>query len=80
MHRRSLGRWAAFMIAAIAAFTGAVSWAGGLEVADYLDFERVQDPRISPDGAQIVYTRRWVDARADRVVSSLWIMDADGSR
>ena len=51
-----------------------------LTVADYLEFEQVQDPRISPDGRQIIYTRRSVDKMNDRWDSSLWIMDADGSR
>ncbi|MFB3070264.1 MAG: hypothetical protein ACE1ZF_06210, partial [Gemmatimonadales bacterium] len=46
----------------------------------YLDWERVSDPQISPDGQQIVYTRRWVDKINDRNRSSLWIMNADGSR
>lgn len=49
-------------------------------VEKYLDYETVSDPRISPDGSQVVYTRRRVDARRDRWRSSLWIMDADGSR
>lgn len=49
-----------------------------LEVADYLDFEQVNDAQISPDGSQIVYTRRWVDQKLDRWSSALWIMDADG--
>ncbi len=51
-----------------------------LEVADYLDFERVADPQISPDGSQIVYTRRWVNTQDDSWDSALWIMNADGSR
>ena len=51
-----------------------------IEVADWLDFESVGDPQISPDGRQIVYTRRYVDAMKDSMKSSLWIMDADGSR
>lgn len=51
-----------------------------LSVADFLDFEQVADPQISPDGTQIIYTRRWVDAKADYWRSALWIMDADGSR
>jgi len=51
-----------------------------LSVADYLDFEQVADPQLSPDGSQIVYTRRWVDQKADRWASALWIMAADGSR
>ena len=51
-----------------------------LSVADYLDFEQVTDPQISPDGSQIIYTRRWVDQKTDRWSSALWIMDADGVR
>src|SRR5207247_2233694 len=31
-----------------------------LTVNHYLDWEQVQDPQISPDGSQIIYTRRWV--------------------
>ena len=46
----------------------------------YLELEGVSDPQLSPDGAQIVYTRQWVDKLNDRRESSLWIMNADGSR
>ncbi|MCZ6918007.1 MAG: S9 family peptidase [Gemmatimonadetes bacterium] len=46
----------------------------------YLDWEQVRAPQISPDGRQIVYTRRWIDKVNDRWQSSLWIMNADGSR
>ncbi len=46
----------------------------------YLEWERVSDPQISPDGRQIVYTRRWVDKLNDRWKSFLWIMNADGER
>jgi len=46
----------------------------------YLEFEEVADPQISPDGKQIVFTRRWVDKINDKWESSLWIMNADGSR
>ncbi len=51
-----------------------------IEVADWLDFESVGDPQISPDGSQIVYTRRYVDTMNDSMKSSLWIMDDDGGR
>ncbi len=51
-----------------------------LELKDYLEWEGVSDPRISPDGQRIVYTRRWVDKLGDRWESSLWLMNADGSR
>ncbi len=46
----------------------------------YLEYETVSDPQISPDGTQIIYTRGWVDKQNDRRESSLWIMNADGSR
>ena len=49
-------------------------------VSKYLDYEQVADPQISPDGSQIVYTRRHVNKMDDRWESSLWIMNADGSR
>lgn len=51
-----------------------------LTVDHYLDWEGVADPQISPDGRQIIYTRRWVDKVQDRWRSALWIMEADGSR
>jgi dipeptidyl aminopeptidase/acylaminoacyl peptidase len=51
-----------------------------LEVADYLDYETVADPRISPDGRQVIYTRRWVNRMEDKQESALWIINADGSR
>ncbi|HXV86035.1 MAG TPA: S9 family peptidase [Gemmatimonadales bacterium] len=46
----------------------------------YLEWEQVQDPQVSPDGSQMVFTRRWVDKVNDRWESSVWIMNVDGSR
>jgi dipeptidyl aminopeptidase/acylaminoacyl peptidase len=51
-----------------------------LTVDKYLDFEQVAEPRVSPDGSQIIYTRRWVNKLEDKFESSLWIMNADGSK
>ena len=51
-----------------------------LTIQDYLDWEDVQDPQLSPDGKQIVFTRRWIDKMNDKWESSVWIMNADGSR
>jgi dipeptidyl aminopeptidase/acylaminoacyl peptidase len=51
-----------------------------LKVDQYLDYETVSDPQISPDGASIVYTRRWVDKLQDRFETALWIVGSDGSR
>ena len=51
-----------------------------LQVSDLLDYEQVGDAQISPDGKDIIYTRRWVNQKTDRWESSLWMMAADGSR
>jgi dipeptidyl aminopeptidase/acylaminoacyl peptidase len=50
-----------------------------LSIEQYLDWEDVQNPQLSPDGTQIIYTRRWIDKINDKWESSLWIMNADGS-
>lgn len=51
-----------------------------LRLEQYLDWEDVQSPRLSPDGRQLIYTRRWIDKVSDRWESSLWIMNVDGGR
>ena len=73
---------AAFSVAGLAALATATPAAAQerLSLAHYLDMESVSDPRISPDGERIVHTRGWVDKDGDRRESSLWIMNADGSR
>lgn len=46
----------------------------------YWEYETVADPQLSPDGAQIIYTRTWLDKINDKRESSLWVMNADGSK
>jgi len=46
----------------------------------FLDWEYVVNPQISPDGSQIIYTKRWTDKINDRFENEIWIMNADGSR
>ena len=46
----------------------------------YLDWEEVQAPQLAPDGGSVIYTRRWIDKMNDKWESSLWMMNADGSR
>jgi dipeptidyl aminopeptidase/acylaminoacyl peptidase len=53
---------------------------GTLTLEHYLSWEGVADPQLSPDGRQVIYTRRWVDPMTDRWASQLWIMNADGTR
>ena len=51
-----------------------------LQLADYLDWEDVQSPELSPDGARVLFVRRWIDKTNDKWESSVWMMDADGSQ
>ncbi|MGH9866642.1 MAG: S9 family peptidase [Candidatus Polarisedimenticolia bacterium] len=51
-----------------------------LTVNHYVDFEQVTDPQLSPDGSQILYTRRWINQMKDGWDSALWLMSSDGSR
>ena len=51
-----------------------------LTIADYWQWENVADPRVSPDGSTIVFTRTWFDAIEDKPRSELWLLGADGSR
>ena len=68
---------AALLIAAPAA---AVQQPDRITLEDYLEFEQVGAPDLSPDGRQVIYTRRWIDKINDAWESSLYIMNADGTR
>ncbi|HSF17003.1 MAG TPA: S9 family peptidase [Vicinamibacteria bacterium] len=66
---------------ALAATTTPVFAAGKhLALTSYLDFERVSDPQISPDGKQVIYRREWVDKQTDKWESALWVVNVDGSK
>ncbi len=54
--------------------------ANRLTIADYFNWEDVASPSLSPDGRQILYTRTWTDQLNDRRESSVWIMNADGTK
>ena len=51
-----------------------------LSVADYLDFERVGSPEISPDGKTVLYSRGFVDKVNDTWSGAIWQMNADGTK
>ena len=51
-----------------------------LTTEHYLNWERVSDAQISPDGSRIVYTRQAVNQAEDKWESALWILNADGSQ
>jgi dipeptidyl aminopeptidase/acylaminoacyl peptidase len=53
--------------------------ANRLSLEQYLDWEEVQTPQLSPDGSHILFGRRWVDKMNDRWETSIWMMNADGT-
>ena len=78
MHIRNIGP--AVLIALLPLSLNAQDADDRLTLGLYLEYESVSDPRLSPDGQQVIYTRQWIDKVNDRRESSLWIMDVDGSR
>jgi dipeptidyl aminopeptidase/acylaminoacyl peptidase len=76
--RRMFALLVAWPIAAAAIL--AAQQARTLSVERYLDYETAGDPTASPDGSQVIWTRRSVDRMKDQFETALWIMDADGGR
>ena len=71
-----------FALVAVLAFAPALAAqpSNRLTLADYLEWEGVGNPQLSPDGSQIIYSRNWIDKLNDRRQSSIYIMNADGSK
>jgi dipeptidyl aminopeptidase/acylaminoacyl peptidase len=46
---------------------------------DVYDLTGVGDPRLSPDGATVAYTRWWIDRDEGDYRSAIWTVPADGS-
>ena len=46
--------------------------------SDLFKFVWIADPQISPDGSSVVFVRVWVNQKADRYDSALWIVPANG--
>ena len=71
---------AAALVAGAAVHAQEIKSSTLLTTDHYLDWERVSDAQISPDGARIVYTRQSVNKQDDKFESALWILNADGSQ
>jgi dipeptidyl aminopeptidase/acylaminoacyl peptidase len=51
----------------------------GLTIDDMLAMQRVDEPEVSPDGKQVVFSVRDTDVEANRGRFDLWIAGVDGS-
>src|SRR5215475_9572101 len=52
----------------------------GITPEDYLAFEFISDPNISPDGKLVAYVVTKIDRAQNRRNSSIWLAATDGSR
>jgi dipeptidyl aminopeptidase/acylaminoacyl peptidase len=57
-----------------------LSFARKLQLADWMDWQTVKDPQISPDGQSILYTRMRVDKFHDKTDPEVWIIDKNTGR
>jgi dipeptidyl aminopeptidase/acylaminoacyl peptidase len=46
---------------------------------DLFKFVWIADPQISPDGSRVAFVRVWVNQKADRYDSALWIVPTNGA-
>ncbi len=46
---------------------------------DVFDLQWVSNPKISPDGTRVLYSRNAMDVMKDRRTSRLWLINSDGS-
>lgn len=50
----------------------------GITEADLFRFVWIADPQISPDGTNVAFVRVWVNQKADRYDSALWMVPTNG--
>jgi len=51
-----------------------------LDKSTFFEMESVSNPRISPDGTTVLFSRGFVDIMRDQGASNLWVIGVDGSR
>src|SRR5262245_7230915 len=51
-----------------------------LTTEHYLDWERVSDAQISPEGSRILFAREHVNTAEDKWESEVWMVGADGGQ
>ncbi len=50
-----------------------------LDARDLIAFDRISEPRVSPDGGQVVFTVSALDYEANKRRSDLWLSNTDGT-
>src|SRR5262245_64654678 len=79
---RRFGLVSILIIALIAATTSSGASSGAqkrlITESDLFKFAWIADPQISPDGSRVAFVRVWVNQKADRYDSALWIVATSG--
>ena len=57
----------------------ALSYGRGITPEDYLKFEFVGSPVLSPDGRQVAFTLTRINEKANRRNTTIWVVPFDGS-
>src|SRR6476660_6665174 len=65
---------------ALTASIGQAQLLRGITPEDYLAFEFISDPHMSPDGKLVAYVVTKIDRAQNRRNSSIWMVATDGSR
>ena len=76
MSRRILGLGILAVLVSIAPLSGQRR---AMTIVDLIDIPGLADPRISPDGSEVLYVRTDTDWEANSTVSHIWRVAMDGS-
>lgn len=49
-----------------------------LEPTGYWDIQNISNPKVSPDGAKVLFSKRYIDKINDSFVTEIWLMDSNG--
>ena len=69
----------AFVISAIATQAAVSQAPRAMTLIDFMNIPTVSDPRLSPDGREILFVKSEPIWKSDKRVSHIWRIDADGS-
>src|SRR5262245_45510782 len=78
--KRVLAAFVVAMVASVGLVAQETRSSTRLTTEHYLDWERVSDAQISPDGSHVLYTRDHVNKQEDRWDSDVWIVNSDGGQ
>lgn len=49
-----------------------------LEPTGYWDIQNISNPKVSPDGAKVLFSKRYIDKINDSFITEIWLMDSNG--